>query len=349
MPGGPHVRLRLNGRLWIPLALALAAIAGPHGCTCGKKDPGSDGVTGAATTAGAVTPQRWDISSIVISDFPAEVPQHARMSMDDVRNLVRDQVKVTRRLTIPDPELAGETKNPARLRVELSDARESARKKGEDHGILRVVAIRVRLQPTGKEGGENWLADGLGEIWVSWKDSPGPAGWKDAMTLAMVNALNGLDFRLGLMEEDSAALVQRFESSGQDVREQVLEEIERRKLAEAIPALARRLNDPQLEQGEQLRIIGVLNAIGDPAGAGPVAETVRMNNVAQILQVIPVLERMGGPDAEGFLFVLSTGHHLPVVRRQAIQSLEAMRNRSIKSSPPVAAQHPGGAPQEKSP
>ena len=98
-------------------------------------------------------------------------------------------------------------------------------------------------------------------------------------------------------------------------REFAVEELGRRGDTASATQLVLKLKDP--ERAVALKAVGALVAFGDPSVAPAFIEYAKGKDPATQMQMIYAISQLGGPVAEGYLFVLSTGHADPQIAHAA--------------------------------
>ncbi len=131
---------------------------------------------------------------------------------------------------------------------------------------------------------------------------------------------------VGLARAPPDALTAAVEDPDPHVRAVAVGLVRQRSLAEAAPALARRLADPEISTQDVLRIGGALGDVGGPASVGAVIDAVGVHPGATI-PLLFVLGKLGGREAAGYLFTVERGHAQPDVRSAARDALEDLQAR----------------------
>src|SRR5690606_42120220 len=99
--------------------------------------------------------------------------------------------------------------------------------------------------------------------------------------------------------------------------------------AAAVEHLIPRLEDE--DRNVQLRTIGALAEIGDPAAVTALVDATSHKDPGLVIQIAYALGEIGTEEAEAFLFTASTGHPEPAVRRAATEALESLRRRRAEA------------------
>lgn len=113
-------------------------------------------------------------------------------------------------------------------------------------------------------------------------------------------------------------------------RELAVEELGRRRSRESVPQLLLKLKDP--ERAVAMKAVGALVAIGDSAVVPQIIDFARGKDTATQVQILYAISQLGGPVAEGYLFVVSTGHPDPQIAhaaKEAHDEIEARKDKAV--------------------
>jgi hypothetical protein len=105
------------------------------------------------------------------------------------------------------------------------------------------------------------------------------------------------------------------------VQAQGLMVAEHRTLAEAVSAVSAILEDPESSGDVTLRAIGAAVAIRDPQLVPSMIAAAHGRSDPFLAQLLFALARIGGREAEAYLFTIKAGHPNPALRQQAAQAL----------------------------
>jgi hypothetical protein len=76
-----------------------------------------------------------------------------------------------------------------------------------------------------------------------------------------------------------------------------------------------------------LKIIGALVEIGDPQAVPALIDLTKRANPPFVVQIVFAVAAIGGPEAEGFLYTLASGHPDPNVQKSAQDAISEMKKR----------------------
>jgi hypothetical protein len=199
-------------------------------------------------------------------------------------------------------------------------------------GIPRVeVAVELELTPVGTEGPEVAREVGTATAPLGPRGPGGAA--RDALGLAARRAAEALAIGFSAEAKPIERLIAELDAPDARVRDQAARVLAERKSAAAVPALIERLRDDDPDVVS--RAIGALAQIGDARAVDPLIEVSYDADPGFTGRVARIIGDIGGPDAEGYLLTLASGHPDPGVRRSAGEALEELRGRA--AGPAVAA------------
>ncbi len=202
------------------------------------------------------------------------------------------------------------------------------------------VAVRIGLW---RSSGDKLRAEGRGQSELPAGDAASRQNrFRLAFDAALAEATGQLAAELDAATKPDAELIQDLESSEPIIRDFAMRVLADRKSTDAIPGLIARLREDDREL--QLRAVGALVAIGDPAAALALIDTSTQRDPAFVIQVVYALGEIGGDDAEAYLFTASTGHPDAAVRSAATQALRALQTQRIAPIGDGAAAEQGAAP-----
>jgi len=190
-------------------------------------------------------------------------------------------------------------------------------------GRVRVeVALAIELSPL--RAGDQILAEtGVAEAELA--ESPDRA-WRAAVEAAASVAAEGLALAFAEQRKGEAQLVADLSSKDARVREHAVRVLGERGAATAVPALVARLEDDDPDVVH--RAVGALAQIRDPRAVKPLIDLARGGEAPQTARLARIIGDIGGPEAEGYLLTLESGHPDGRVRRAAREALAEMATRA---------------------
>ncbi len=105
-----------------------------------------------------------------------------------------------------------------------------------------------------------------------------------------------------------------------------------RKLEVAVPALIERLKDEEEAGAVTVAAVGALAQLQATEATDAIIATARRQDRRYLVPLLFALARLGGRQAEGYLFTVQSGHPDPVVRQTAEQALRELETRASSSS-----------------
>ena len=247
-----------------------------------------------------------------------------------VAGLVRSGA-VAMRLGDTDAHLPG----AAIVRIELrSDVVEDLR---TSRGAVRI-GVRARIEALGRSGPAPLaLAEhqGMAEAGFALGEQDGARAAAARMVRRVVEDVAcDLGRRVGLRRLDPRQLERMLAGeagSDPDLRVEAVRVTGERKLASAVPALIRLLQDDDDELRDAA--IGALRLIGDQRAVGPLGRLVPFADVDELPKIIDAIGTIGGPEATAYLEFVAGSHPSAELKAQAQKALEAMARRAAQSPP----------------
>lgn len=155
------------------------------------------------------------------------------------------------------------------------------------------------------------------------------AAWSEALRLAAGEAAAALALDVRAGQKPTEALVADLSAGDPRARERAVRALAARGARRAVGALVDRVRDP--DRAVASAAVDALAAFKDPASALALIEAAQAGDSSTTLRLIPVIVEIGGPDVEGYLLTLESGHADPVVRRAAAEARPKVR----AAGPPV--------------
>lgn len=149
------------------------------------------------------------------------------------------------------------------------------------------------------------------------------AAWRAALRSAATEAAAALALDLRARQKATSALVTDLGGGDPRARERAVRALASRGAIDAVRAVEKLVRDPDPEVARAA--VETLAAFKDPASARALIEAAQAGDAGTTLRLLPVLEEIGGPDVEGYLLTLESGHGDRNVRRAAAEALARTR------------------------
>lgn len=161
----------------------------------------------------------------------------------------------------------------------------------------------------------------------------------DAVVPAVIEAareaLEALEAVRAVDALDRRAVVARLEGPEGPALEAAIDRVRDEAIVEARPALLARLARDELELDRRLRVVGALVPIADVAAARALVASARGQPPAYVSALVFALSRVGGREAEAYLFTVASGHPDERLRASARAALDELTRRSpARPEPP---------------
>jgi hypothetical protein len=221
----------------------------------------------------------------------------------------------------------GEGKRPHRARVDLVGVRFAPAQPG---AAARVeVAVEIELSPAEDGAGTTARETGAGTAALA---GPRPAeAWRAALAEASRRAANGLALAAAATTRPVEQVIRDLEADDARQRARAVQALADRRATVAVPALVRRLDDPDPEVSQLA--VGALAQLRDPRAIGPLIELSGRGDAAFTARLARIIGDVGGPEAEGYLLTLASGHPEPIVRSAAREALDELHARAREAGP----------------
>lgn len=199
-------------------------------------------------------------------------------------------------------------------RVRLATERTDDKKPSKVRRALGLEAELTRIRRAGPEP-QAFVAEAMTVEVVARDASATP------QLLRTVDALlERLKSSIRLSNASPDALARAVADEDAYVRALAVKAVKDRKLSALEPDLVRRLNEDQVDLQEALQLVGALGAVGGPAAAEVLIDTTSRFHETTI-PILFILARIGGREAQAFLFTVKSGHEDPRVRAAASDAL----------------------------
>lgn len=154
--------------------------------------------------------------------------------------------------------------------------------------------------------------------------------WRRATRAAIAEAARSVARDLLAQRKGTEELVGDLSDADPGVRLRAIRALAARGAREATKAVADRVHDPDPEVVRAT--IDALVAFKDPATVEALIDAAQAGSGSTTLRLIPVLDEIGGPDVEGYLLTLQSGHEDRAVRQAAAEALAGTRHAPVKPS-----------------
>lgn len=223
----------------------------------------------------------------------------------------------------------GEGRRPHAAGIHLSSVRVVA---GGSAGPRVEIALEVVLRPA-EEGPPARSEPASGAAPLAASGSPREA-WVRALEDAAMRAAQGLAAGVRADGKSSEALIADLGSKDARIREEAVRVLGERRSREAVPALIGRLGREDPRVGH--KVVGALAQIGDERAVPPLIDLSHGSiDPGLTARLVRFIGDIGGPEAEGYLLTLASGHPDGRVRSAARAALDELAQRA--KAAPVAA------------
>jgi hypothetical protein len=189
---------------------------------------------------------------------------------------------------------------------------------------LAEVVIDLRVEPTWAAGP---TAVATGRAALPFQGDAREI-WRRATRAAIAQAAQSVARDLAAQRKGTDELVRDLSDADPGVRVRAIRTLAARGAREATVALAGRMHDPNPEV--VAATIDALVAFKDPATVAALIDAAQSGSATTTLRLIPVLDEIGGPDVEGYLLTLQSGHEDRAVRQAAGEALAGTRHAPAK-------------------
>jgi hypothetical protein len=162
----------------------------------------------------------------------------------------------------------------------------------------------------------------------------GPDAVVPAVIEAAREALGALEAVRAVDALDRRALVARLGGPEGPALEAAVDRVRDEAIVEARAALVARLGREDLELDRRLRVVGAVVPIADVAVARALVASARGQPPAYVSALVFALSRVGGREAEAYLFTVASGHPDERLRASAREALDELTRRSAARPEP---------------
>ena len=289
---------------------------------------------------GAPSPETWPIASLRVSQ--SESPEglsgftfEERALRDELSSAI---VQASRFAFVEERKSSrGGQGFQCRLEVVLAHEAPSRIVSNAQEAEVGVIVELWRA-----EGETRLMAEGVGQAPFALdgetvEEASRQAAFRRALQQAIGKALDAHRLQLEALGKKTAELIADLESSDMRRRDYAIRALgERREMSSVEPLIARLSEDE--EPALVLRAAGALGNLGDARAIPALIEAAERESLPAKAAFLAIIALIGGPTAEGYLFVLSGGHPSEDVRRLArlhLDTLEKREQAALASSDPV--------------
>ncbi len=188
-------------------------------------------------------------------------------------------------------------------------------------GVRRALGLTVSLFPLGRAAGGPKRTDSEVLVTEVVKQS---ASVRALIQKGFQKARSDVELALKLQRAPESEVVQTLDSRASYARARAISVARDRKLGSAVPKLMRIVADAEEDQNLILLAMGALVAIGDPRAVSALIDAGRQKGVPYLTQILFAIARLGGREAEAYLFTVKSGHASSQVRQVAKEALEEL-------------------------
>jgi len=269
-------------------------------------------------------PEPWYVGSLKVSERTLDENPALDLQVEGLRQALLEAFVGSRRfVTLAEGRQPPDDSKPLQCKVEVAFTREAL----TDDGELVKAEVGVTMEVWRSGEFERWKATGMGRsTFVSNQPSDRVPAFRRALAQSLSQAIEAEEIQLWALEKSDGELIEDLGEKDPRVRDYAVQTLADRKTVDAVPQLIERLADSDREVA--LRAVGALGAIRDARAVPALIEITRNRDTQFLLTVVEVVASIGGPDAEGYLFTLGTGHPDESVRRAAKEAGERMHARA---------------------
>lgn len=182
------------------------------------------------------------------------------------------------------------------------------------------VVVELAVAPPGDPGGE-LRRTGTGRAVLT--PMSAQEAWLGALRSAAADAAVPLALDLRAARKDQDALLQDLVGGDPRARERAVRQLAARNARDAVRRIEPLVRDPSPAVARAA--VEALAAFKDPGSARVLIEAAQAGDLSTTMRLLPVLVELGGPDVEGYLLTLESGHADRAVRSAAAEGLGRLR------------------------
>jgi hypothetical protein len=279
------------------------------------------GLAAAASCRGCG--ERIYVSRVMLSGVPESA--QSRLSGEKVRNTISKDLSGSSPFRV-DPGAADGWTLKIGLRGVVDALASGAVPSPGDESLQMDVKLQRHDGKTGLEAYAVTVALSAGDLGAL-RASAKP---EDKVAALVAGGLSRIRTQMKLRGFELPDLVKELAAKEAWRRELAVEELGRRRSREAVPQLLLKLKDP--EKSVAMKAVGALVAAGDTSVAAPIIEFARGKDAATQIQILYAVSQLGGPVAEGYLFVMANGHADIQIAHAAKEAFDELEGRKAKAA-----------------
>jgi hypothetical protein len=267
---------------------------------------------------------------------------------------VGEVIVQTTELSLPLEEAGLDLSTTAALTTDALAAAGMRIRKGARHSYTARLEV-VSFSSASRPGGGPPLAEIVVELELAPDWSVGPvarrtgratahlvgadprSGWRQALRAAVADAAPNAFLDVQAQARSTEALRGDLSAGDPATRERAIRVLASRGSGAVARAIAEHVRDPDSDVARAA--LDALVALREPNTVLALIDAAQAGGASTTLRLIPILAEIGGPDVEGYLLTLESGHADPAVREAAAEA----RSKTIgvgRPATPVAP--PGG-------
>ena len=248
---------------------------------------------------------------VALDVLPPDSPTFA-LNLDEAKKDARELVSKLNGFVLR-PARAGESQWQLTIWVRMTSERRDDR---EPQKVRRAIGLEAELREVSSD--TRLTAEAL-EVRVVRSSAPSDAHMRK--TLERVFSRLGISARLARAQ--AGPLIKALEGDDAFAQAVAIQVIKDRRVIETREALERLLNRDTLSTPGALRVASALEVIGDERSSSSIIDTISKHRSAAI-PLIFLLGRIGGRQAQAYLFTVKSGHSNPKVRAAAEEVLKSL-------------------------
>ena len=294
-------------------------------------------------------PEPWEIASFRVAQGEPQ-PGISDFSFDEpalLAELTRALAAIPRFTVLRRGQKPRAPGHSFLCRLEIALARELP-----SEVVSRALDVEVGVSvELWREGGLPRLtADGVGRATFSPPEGDGATAtdaarqkaFGQALGRALREALAAQKLQLEALEKSTSQLIADLGAEDLRRRDFAIRALAERRAPEALEPLLAHLSEDE-DPSLVLRAAGALGSLGDARATPALIDAAERLSLPEKAALLSIIGFLGGPDAEGYLFTLSTGHPAEDVRRIAQLQLDALASRADRAGAGVGAAGGGKA------
>ena len=289
----------------------------------------------------ASEPEPWPIHSLRVSQ--SESPEGLidfTFEEEALRGELSLAISQTRRFDLVEARKSSRGGQGFHCRLEIVLAHEAPSRIVSN---AQEAEVGVIVELWRAEGEGRLMAEGVGQApfaldgeapEASVEEASRQAAFQRALRQALGKALDAHRLQLEALGKKTADLIADLESSDMRRRDYAIRALSERREESSVEPLIARLSEDE-EPALVLRAAGALGNLGDARAIPALIEAAERESLPAKAALLAIIALIGGPTAEGYLFVLSGGHPSEDVRRLARLHLDTLEKREQAAPDPA--------------